>query len=101
MPRFPFETFFSVSITYPHFLLHSRSASANEVSSRRYGRQNSNSLLEQEFATEENLSSSLGSKYSHIISMVLLACAFIFFAVLGVLYISVGSEEVPNVIKGM
>ncbi|KAJ8047344.1 Inner nuclear membrane protein Man1 [Holothuria leucospilota] len=76
-----------------------KSASANEMSSRGYGRQNSNSLLEQEFATEENLSSSLGSKYSHIISMVLLACAFIFFAVLGVLYISVGSEEVPNVIK--
>lgn len=61
-------------------------------STRNQSHHSSHSLLEQEFPTEENLSASLGSKYSHVISTVLLACAFIFFAVLGVLYISVGSE---------
>ncbi|XP_071815639.1 inner nuclear membrane protein Man1-like [Apostichopus japonicus] len=62
-------------------------------STRNQSHHSSHSLLEQEFPTEENLSASLGSKYSHVISTVLLACAFIFFAVLGVLYISVGSED--------
>lgn len=51
-------------------------------------------LLEQEFETEEKLGSTLGSKYGHsYIPMVLLMCAFLFFVSLGVMYYSVGAMD--------
>ncbi|XP_072026415.1 inner nuclear membrane protein Man1-like [Amphiura filiformis] len=51
-------------------------------------------LLEKEFATEEKLGSTLGSKYGHsYIPMVLLMCAFLFFVSLAVMYFSVGALD--------
>ena len=57
--------------------------------------------LAQEFATEENLGSSLGSKYGHsYVPMVLLMCAFLFFVSLAVMYVSVGALDKRSDLQG-
>ncbi|XP_071810292.1 inner nuclear membrane protein Man1-like isoform X2 [Asterias amurensis] len=52
--------------------------------------------LYEEFATEDHSASSLGSRIGHHVPMILLSCAFLFFVVLGMVYMNVGTENLED-----
>ncbi|XP_077995938.1 inner nuclear membrane protein Man1-like [Glandiceps talaboti] len=50
-------------------------------------------VLQHEFATQEDTSGSFGSKYGHVISIGLVVLAIVFFLMLAIVYVTVGSLD--------
>ncbi|XP_070571559.1 inner nuclear membrane protein Man1-like [Ptychodera flava] len=50
-------------------------------------------VLQHEFATQEDTTASLGSKYAHIVSVGLVVLAVGFFLTLGIVYLTVGNQD--------
>ncbi|XP_022082522.1 inner nuclear membrane protein Man1-like [Acanthaster planci] len=52
--------------------------------------------LYEEFATEDHSASSLGARIGHYVPMILLGCAFLFFIVLAMVYMNVGTGKLAD-----